>query len=217
MAQPKTRGDQVQPFEFSEAAKPLAYEAAIRIMLNICPEDVMAELGIPEEDLRLICLIYADETTPESPEVAAFGKSNLLKLRSSYLMARGKFLWEAEHGSISAQEQEFLSRVVTMAVLDDDRQRLLSLLGEAADTDFEKFELRLSRLILIGQQRIMDHLKSARNDEALLALIARHEHVLQQQLALIDSLENNQSIGNELELTPEEGESMWDEIDADNN
>lgn len=217
MAQQKTRGDQVQPFEFSEAAKPLAYEAAIRIMLNISPDDVIAETGIPEEDLRLISLIYEAETAPNSPELIALGQTNLTKLRSSYLLARGECLWLAEYGTLSAREQEFLMRVVKMAVQDDDRQRFLSLLSEAADEEFEKFEFQLSRLILIGQQRIMDCLKETRSDPTLLALIARHEDVLQQQLALIDSLEKNHKSVPAEDISMEDAESLWDEIDADNN
>lgn len=217
MAQQKTRGDQVQPFEFSEAAKPLAYKAAIRIMLNISPDDVIAELGIPEEDLSLISLIYKAETTPDSPELIAFGQANLTKLRSSYLLARGECLWLAEYGTLSSTEEEFLARVVKMAVQDDDRQRFLSLLSEAADEDFEKFELQLSRLILMGQQRIMDCLKETRSDSALLSLIARHEDVLQQQLALIDSLENSHKSAPVEDISLEDAESLWDEIDADNN
>ncbi|MBY0551804.1 MAG: hypothetical protein K2W95_31260 [Candidatus Obscuribacterales bacterium] len=217
MAQQKTRGDQVQPYEFSETAKPLAYEAAIRIMLNISPDDVIEELGIPEGDLKLIRLIYEAETTPDSPEVVAFGQTNLMKLRSSYLLARGECLWIAEYGTLSDREQEFLLRVVKMAVQDDDRQRFLSLLSEAADEDFEKFELQLSRLILVGQQRIMDCLKQSRNDAALLSLIALHEDVLRQQLSLIDSLENNHRATPSEDASLEDAESMWDEIDADNN
>lgn len=217
MAQQKARQDQVQPFELSEAAKPLAYDAAVRIMLNMDSQQVMTEVGISAADLQLIRLMYEAETNGNSPEVVAFGRENMVKLRSSYLLARGKYLWEKAFGAMTPAQANYLELVVQYTVQDDERNRVMSAFNQAAaEKDFELFELQLSRLILAGQQRIMDSLKPAASTETL-KLINCHEQVLLKQLELIDSLEELKTGPIDAFKADPASTAGWDGIDVDNN
>ena len=197
-------------FELSDKGKPLCYEAAIRVMLNLPTERIIDDLGIPEEDIELIRLIYTAETSPEPPLPTTVSKENLITLRKSYLMARGEALWTAHFGSLSKQETEYLQRAVNLAVDDGEAPRLFSLISSVVDEQFEQFELLLSRLILIGQHQIMSQLKTEAQP-ALLELIAQHEAILAQQLVMLDSLSStNEPALNQIER--DEATTLFDQL-----
>ncbi len=180
--------DETRLFQLSEEGCHGCYEAAIRVMLNIAPTKIAADLGIPEIDISLIQMIFVAETNPNHPGILYLGEELITEARRSYLMARGKVLWQAEYGSLAPHEHRFLQTTVEASLLDGPR-KFMATLSPIADPEFEEFEIRLSLLIINGQQRIMDELKKDAGQD-LLNLIGRHEEILGQQLQLLSTLKS---------------------------
>lgn len=174
----------IYSFQLSEEGNPACYEAAIRVMLNIPAEVIVEQLTIPRQDISLIEMIYVADTNPRHPGIAYLGPEVVTAARRSYLTARGRLLWEQEYGTMTPRELGFLAATVEASLLDNAQK---CDVPTVSDPELEDFEMRLSLLILHGQQRIMNDVAKGAN-HTLLQLMAQHQEILTQQLQLLHTL-----------------------------
>jgi hypothetical protein len=180
-------------FELSAEGRSRCYDAAVRLMLEIPQEEIARELQYPEHDVRLLRVIYIYELDPEDPGLLKFDSVVLNKARRSYLTARGTSLWSEAYGQITPREQRMLEQTVD-AIVGDKEPGFLEMISPLSNEEVEEFEVKLTRLLLRGQRRIMNELK-ANAGERLKQLIKLHEDVLKQQEIYLDKFYLTTEVG----------------------